>query len=63
MVPRNDLIKKCYECQVTTKQYKKEPVKMTEIPKTAWEVLSIDFGEPYTDGHYNFVVVDKRTSP
>jgi hypothetical protein len=26
-----------------------------------WEVVSVDFGGPYPDGHYNLVVIDKRT--
>jgi hypothetical protein len=34
---------------------------MTEIPQNPWEVVSVDFGEPYPDGHYNRVVIDKRT--
>jgi hypothetical protein len=34
---------------------------MTEIPQNPWEVVSVDFGEPYPDGHYNLVVIDKRT--
>lgn len=54
-------IRKCFECQVTTESHQKEPVKMTEIPDAAWEVVSVDFGGPYPDGHYNLVVVDKRT--
>ena len=34
---------------------------MTPIPEKPWEVVSVDFGEPYPDGHYNLVVIDKRT--
>lgn len=56
-----EVVGQCYECQVTTKQHHQEPVKMTMIPKKAWEVVSIDFGGPYPDGHYNLVVIDKRT--
>ena len=51
----------CYECQVATKQYRQEPLKMTEIPEKPWQVVSVDFGGPYPDGHYNLVVIDKRT--
>ena len=51
----------CYECQVTTKEYRQEPLKMTEIPEKPWQVVSVDFGGPYPDGHYNLVVIDKRT--
>ena len=56
-----DMVGKCYECQVTTKQHQKQPVKMTDIPKNPWEVVSTDFGGPYPDGHYNLVVIDKRS--
>ena len=56
-----ETIKRCFECQITTKQQTKEPLKMTEIPEIPWEVVSVDFGGPYPDGHYNLVVIDKRT--
>ena len=51
----------CYECQVTTKDHRKEPLRMTEIPEKPWQVVSVDFGGPYPDGHYNLVITDKRT--
>ena len=56
-----NVVGKCYECQLTTKQHRQEPVKMTNIPEKPWEVVSVDFGGPYPDGHYNLVVIDKRT--
>jgi hypothetical protein len=56
-----EMIKQCFECQVTIKQQRQEPLKMTEIPENPWEVVSVDFGGPYPDGHYNLVVIDKRT--
>ena len=51
----------CYECQVTTKDHRKEPLRMTEIPEKPWQVVSVDFGGPYPDGHYNLVIIDKGT--
>ena len=54
-------IGRCYECKVTTRQDREEPIKPTEIPEGPWEVVSVDFGGPYPDGHYNLVVIDKRT--
>ncbi|KAL9982486.1 hypothetical protein ACROYT_G004534 [Oculina patagonica] len=51
----------CYECQVTTKQHRQEPVKVTDIPKKPWDVIAVDFSGPYPDGHYNLVAIDKRT--
>lgn len=34
---------------------------MTVVHEKPWEVVSIDFGGPYSDGHYNLVAIDKRT--
>ena len=56
-----NVVEKCYECQLTTKQHRQEPFKMTNIPENPWEVVSVDFGGPYPDGHYNIVVIDKGT--
>ena len=55
------IIGQCYECQVTTKQHRQEPVKVTDIPKKPWDVIAVDFSGPYPDGHYNLVAIDKRT--
>ena len=61
----NDMVEQivgqCFECQVTTKQHRSEPVKMIPIPEKPWEIVAVDFGGPYPDGHYNLVAVDKRT--
>ena len=54
-------INKCYDCQVTTRQHRTEPIKSTEIPKKPWDVVAVDFGGPYPDGHYNLLAIDKRT--
>ncbi|CAG2202522.1 unnamed protein product [Mytilus edulis] len=56
-----DIIGRCYECKVTTKEHRQEPIKPTKIPETAWHTLAADYGGPYPDGHYNLVVIDKRT--
>ena len=56
-----DAVSRCYQCQVATPEHKQEPVKPSEILETAWHTLSVDFGGPYPDGHYNLVVIDKRT--
>ena len=37
-----NVVEKCYECQLTTKQHRQEPVKMTNIPEKPWEVVSVD---------------------
>ena len=56
-----DTVSRRYQCQLSTMEHKQEPVKPSEIPETAWHILSGDFGGPYPDGHYNLVVIDKRT--
>jgi len=54
-------IDQCYECQVATKRDREEPIKVTSIPTRPWDTISIDHGGPYPDGHYNLVLIDKRT--
>ena len=54
-------IDQCYECQVATKGDREEPIKVTSIPNRPWDTVSIDHGGPYPDGHYNLVLIDKRT--
>ena len=55
------IIGQCFECQVTVKQQRQEPVKSSTIPNKPWETIAIDFGGPYPDGHYQLVAIDKRT--
>ena len=38
-----------------------QPNNTGKIPEKSWEVVSVDSGGPYPDGHYNLVVIDKRT--
>ena len=56
-----NIVENCYECQLTTRQHRQKPVKMSDIPEKPWEVVSVDFGGTYLDGHYDLVVIDKRT--
>ena len=51
----------CFDCQVATKSHRQEPIKQSIIPEEPWEQISIDFGGPYPDGHYNLVAIDHRT--
>ena len=51
----------CFDCQVATKSHRQEPIKPSVIPEEPWEQISIDFGGPYPDGHYNLVAIDQRT--
>lgn len=57
----DQMIGHCYDCQVTTKNHREEPIKPSVIPEEPWEQIAIDFGGPYPDGHYNLVVIDQRT--
>jgi len=57
----NQMIGHCFDCQVTTKDRRQEPIKPSVIRKEPWEEISIDFGGPYPDGHYNLVAIDQRT--
>ena len=52
-------ISKCCQCQLCTVEHSQEPIKASEIPDVAWHTLSDDLVDP--DGHYNLVVIDKRT--
>ena len=54
-------IDQCYECQVAMKENREEPIKVTGIPNRPWDTVSIEHGGPYPDGHYNLVLIDKRT--
>ena len=57
----DELIGECCECQVTKRQHIEQLIKPSVIPDKPWEEISIDFGGPYPNGHYNLIVVDKRT--
>ena len=43
------IIGQCFECQSDHKAAQ------------TWDVISVDFGGSYPDGHYNLVAIDKRT--
>ena len=51
----------CYECKLTSTRVRDEPLKPSVIPSKPWETVSVDFSGPYPDGHYNLVIIDKRT--
>ena len=57
----DNAVDQCYECQVTTKETQSEPIKPSNIPDKPWDTVSVDFGSPYPDGHYNLVIIDKST--
>lgn len=45
------MIGHCRECQVTIKEQRKEPLKMTAISEKSSQIVSEDFGRPYPDGY------------
>ena len=49
------IVGQCYKCQVTTKEHRHEPLKMTEISDKRWQIVSVDFVGPFPDldGHCN----------
>ena len=55
------MIGHCFDCQVTTKDHRQQPIKPSVIPRAPWEDISLDFGGPYPDGHYNLVAIDQRS--
>ena len=54
-------VDQCYECKVTTEDHREEPIKVTTMPSKPWSTVALDHGGPYPDGHYNLVMIDKRT--
>jgi len=55
------VMSQCFECQTVTKTTRMEPVKPTEIPEEPWDVVATEFGGLFPDGHYNLVMIDKRS--
>lgn len=50
-------VKSCLACQAATPETKREPLKMSPLPDTAWQEISVDFKELSTGG-YLLVVTD-----
>ena len=50
-----------HECQVATKENRKKPIKVSNIPNQPWYTVSTDNDGPYPDGQCNLVLIDKRT--
>ena len=52
-------IEKCITCQAVASPNPPEPLAMTQMPKSQWEVLNIDFYGPLPTGEYLLVVIDR----
>ena len=50
-------VKSCLACQAATPETKREPLKMSQLPKSAWQQVSVYFKELSTGG-YLLVVTD-----
>ena len=56
----NETIEICFDCEVAPKSHRQEPIKPSVTPEEPWEQVSIDFGGPYHDSHYNLVAIGQR---
>ena len=52
----DQVVKKCFPCQIATPKPSREPLKMAPLPDGPWQQVSIDFFE--VAGHYVLVVID-----
>ncbi|XP_052792104.1 uncharacterized protein K02A2.6-like [Mya arenaria] len=53
-----DLCNSCIPCLAATDKNSREPLQMTEMPKQAWDSVSMDFCGPFPDGKYLLVLID-----
>lgn len=56
----DQVVKKCFPCQLATPKPSREPLKMTPLPDGPWQQVSIDFCE--VAGHYVLEVIDDYRS-
>ncbi|KAK3745368.1 hypothetical protein QZH41_001397 [Actinostola sp. cb2023] len=54
-----NLVKKCFECQISTVTKHVEPAKMTELPARPWATIEVDFCGPFPNGEYALVATDQ----
>ena len=52
----DQVVKRCFPCQIATPKPSRELLKMTPLPDGPWQQVSIDFCE--VAGHYVLVVID-----
>ncbi|XP_053378512.1 uncharacterized protein K02A2.6-like [Mercenaria mercenaria] len=51
--------KSCIPCLAATNKKTQEPLQMSEMPKYAFQVVSLDFYGPFPDGKYLLVLMDE----
>ena len=55
-------VKACFACQVANVEPKHmEPLKMSPMPETPWQNLSMDFCGPLSTGEYLLVIIDEHS--
>lgn len=55
-------VKNCASCQLLAPEPRAmEPLKMSELPGSAWENISMDLCGPLPSGEYLFVIIDEYT--
>ena len=54
-----DMVKRCFECQISTEMKHTEPAKMTKLPSRPWTTVEVDFCGPFPNGRYALVVTDQ----
>ena len=55
-------LKACFACQVPNVEPKHmEPLKMSPMPETPWQNLSMDFCGPLSPGEYLLVIIDEHS--
>ncbi|KAK3092457.1 hypothetical protein FSP39_003031 [Pinctada imbricata] len=53
-----NLCRSCVPCLATTPENKIEPLKMSPLPDSPWNEVSVDFCGPFPSGDYLLVVID-----
>lgn len=55
----SSMIKSCRTCLTVKHTAQREPLQMTELPKSKWTNLAADFYGPLPSGHHILVVIDE----
>lgn len=54
-----NIVSKCIPCQANSNRTSSEPLQMSELPRGAWQQLSVDFCGPIPTGEYLLVLIDE----
>ena len=57
----SSVVKDCRSCLTVKNTRQREPLQMTELPKSKWTNLAADFYGPLPSGHHILVVIDEYT--